>query len=280
MPLEFTDITDRLPRNTAHPSYSMRPSLGGLDILSEHYDAERVEWPYDPVARYIRQARFHMSKDWDPGPGITRGFGLMYHYRISPDGRIWRTQPELLNLWNSSNANSRVIAVCLDLGPGQQPTYEQLASLQRFNDWMCHERPDLPGIVQARVWGHGELRQFGNDTSCPGALGPFVKRYRETGQLVARPVPPAPPPPPVELGRQFPETGYSVKGAILRYFERNGDVAIFGYPISAEREERLGDGKSYTVQYFQRARLEKHPEIGQDVVQPGLIGAELLALKK
>jgi polysaccharide biosynthesis protein PslG len=34
----------------------------------------------------------------------------------------------------------------------------------------------------------------------------------------------------------------------------------FGYPISEEIAETLEDGKSYTVQYFERARFEWHPE--------------------
>jgi hypothetical protein len=35
---------------------------------------------------------------------------------------------------------------------------------------------------------------------------------------------------------------------------------VNGYPISDELEEKLADGKIYTVQYFERARFEFHPE--------------------
>jgi hypothetical protein len=279
-PPYIEDITLQLPRDPSHPQYRMRPSLAGLDLLAVHYDAEKVHWPYDPVERYKRQARFHMSKDWDPGPGISRGFGLMYHYRISPDGRIWRTQPELLNLWNANNANSRVLAVCVDLGPGQEPTYVQLVSMQAFADWICYHRPDLPRIVRRRVFGHGELTEFGNDTSCPGLAKRYVQRYRAGGVFaeIPRPVPGVPPIA-VDLGRRFAETGYSVANPILKYFDENGGVATFGYPISARRAEKLEDGKTYTVQYFQKARLELHPEIAPDAVLRGNIGVELLALR-
>jgi hypothetical protein len=282
MSVEFTDITEQLPRDPEHPSYELRTpeEMRRANILAVHYDAERADWPYDPVERYKRQARYHMSKDWNPGPGVARGFGLMYHYRISPDGRLWRTQPEALVTWNANNANDLVIAVCADLGQGQKPTYEQVQTLQKFLDAMCYERPDLPGIRQGSIWGHGELRQFRNDTSCPGLLGPYVQRYRATGKLEAAvPVPSEPPPPPIDMGRQFPQTGYSVANPILRFFDEHGGVGVFGYPCSARRIEKLEDGKQYQVQWFQKSRLEIHPEIGPDVVMPGNIGYELLKLK-
>jgi hypothetical protein len=72
----------------------------------------------------------------------------------------------------------------------------------------------------------------------------------------------------------FPQTGHSLKEAFLRYWLRNGDVRHLGYPISEEMPEILGDGKVYTVQYFERARLEWHPTEagGPKEVQLGLIG--------
>ena len=59
----------------------------------------------------------------------------------------------------------------------------------------------------------------------------------------------------------FPETGHSLHFAFLGYWERNGGLAQFGYPISEElREVSPTDGNEYTVQYFERARFEYHPE--------------------
>jgi hypothetical protein len=37
-------------------------------------------------------------------------------------------------------------------------------------------------------------------------------------------------------------------------------LALFGFPISEPFEERLEDGTTYRVQYFERARFEYHPE--------------------
>jgi hypothetical protein len=61
--------------------------------------------------------------------------------------------------------------------------------------------------------------------------------------------------------RYFPETGHSLSNAFLGYWDRNGGLAQFGYPMSEEvTEVSPTDGKQYTVQYFERARFEYHPE--------------------
>jgi WD40 repeat protein len=61
--------------------------------------------------------------------------------------------------------------------------------------------------------------------------------------------------------RTFPETGKTVRGTFLTYWQQHGGLAQQGYPISDELQERSAtDGKSYTVQYFERAIFELHPE--------------------
>jgi len=64
-----------------------------------------------------------------------------------------------------------------------------------------------------------------------------------------------------EKSRTFPETGKTVSGKFLEYWNRNGGLAQQGFPISDEMQERSQtDGKTYTVQYFERAVFEHHPE--------------------
>ena len=62
-------------------------------------------------------------------------------------------------------------------------------------------------------------------------------------------------------GRLFPETGHWVGGRFLDYWQRNGGLAQQGYPVSEEFTEVSDlNGKAYTVQYFERAVFEYHPE--------------------
>jgi len=61
--------------------------------------------------------------------------------------------------------------------------------------------------------------------------------------------------------RLFPETGKTVKGKFLSYWLEHGGLAQQGYPISEEMSEvSETNGKTYTVQYFERAIFEMHLE--------------------
>jgi hypothetical protein len=63
--------------------------------------------------------------------------------------------------------------------------------------------------------------------------------------------------------RFFPETKQTVRGGFWRYWQGNGGLAQQGFPISGELQEKSDlNGKSYTVQYFERAVFEWHPENG------------------
>jgi hypothetical protein len=61
--------------------------------------------------------------------------------------------------------------------------------------------------------------------------------------------------------RTFPQTGQTVCGPFLAYWDTHGGLAQQGYPISGEFQEVSDlDHTSYTVQYFERAVFEHHPE--------------------
>lgn len=72
----------------------------------------------------------------------------------------------------------------------------------------------------------------------------------------------------------FPETGNTVGGKLLEYWSNHGGLAIQGFPISQQMQERSDtDGKTYSVQYFERAVLELHPENSAPYdVLPALLG--------
>ena len=60
---------------------------------------------------------------------------------------------------------------------------------------------------------------------------------------------------------KFAETGKTIGGKFREYWEKNGGLAQQGYPISDEFQEKSDlDGKTYLVQYFERAVFEYHPE--------------------
>ncbi len=75
--------------------------------------------------------------------------------------------------------------------------------------------------------------------------------FQATSEIYAAATPPE---------RCFAETGKCARGPFLAYWEAHGGLALNGYPLTEERIEVLEDGKGYTVQYFERVRLEYHPE--------------------
>ncbi len=80
--------------------------------------------------------------------------------------------------------------------------------------------------------------------------------------------------------RYFDATGHSLGSvsSFKAYWEQHGGLAQFGYPKSEEFQEKNGeDGKTYTVQYFERARFEYHPELKDTpyIVELGLLGKQV-----
>lgn len=79
----------------------------------------------------------------------------------------------------------------------------------------------------------------------------------------------------------FPETGKQVCDYFLEYWQASGGLAKQGLPISEVfLETNPADGRTYQVQYFERARFEYHPENRPPYdVLLGLIGREQFRAK-
>lgn len=83
--------------------------------------------------------------------------------------------------------------------------------------------------------------------------------------------------------RFFAETGHTVSGLFLTYWNNNGGLRQQGFPITESYIETNDiDGKQYITQYFERARFEYHPEQTDPRYQVllGLVGTEIYARKQ
>jgi hypothetical protein len=113
-----------------------------------------------------------------------------------------------------------------------------------------------------------------------GRLGFSSLIHRRSG---AEPVlPNSDPTPPPPTCARFPETGYSTCAPFTAYWQRHGGLPVFGFPIANMRQEQnQTDGKLYDTQWFERERMEYHPENAgtpYDVLL-GLLGSEELQLR-
>lgn len=152
-------------------------------------------------------------------------------------------------------------------------------------------------ITEARMEGDRKVQYFERarfeyhpeNEKLPGFAGlPKADALRLVVQLTrlgasladARTFPPAEPPPADLAGvRYFPETRHRVGGAFLAFWDRYSGLTNFGYPLSEEVQEVSPlDGRTYTVQYFERGRLEYHPENAGSPFEVllGQLGTEML----
>lgn len=98
----------------------------------------------------------------------------------------------------------------------------------------------------------------------------------QLGQFGRRLHPLYPAVPDCGCGRFFPETGHNIAGDFQAFWEQNGGLATFGLPITDPVTETLEDGKRYTVQWFERARFESHPELaGSNSILLGQFGRQV-----
>jgi hypothetical protein len=72
--------------------------------------------------------------------------------------------------------------------------------------------------------------------------------------------------------RYFPETGHYLQSPFRTFWENNGGVKVFGYPIS---EEYVSAANGRVVQWFERARLELVTQNGLAWVEPAKLGSEI-----
>jgi hypothetical protein len=97
-------------------------------------------------------------------------------------------------------------------------------------------------------------------------------------ERASAPAEPAPAPAqPTANARCFEETGYCIDGRIREYWEQNGGLPVFGLPIGPQQSMNI-EGKTVQAQWFERNRLELHPENAPPYdVLLGRLGADRLA---
>lgn len=77
----------------------------------------------------------------------------------------------------------------------------------------------------------------------------------------------------------FPQTGHTVRGIFKQIWQRPNGLELFGYPKTGQFYERnAADNRYYLVQYFERVRMEYHPEFKGTPyeVEFGLLGTEAM----
>lgn len=257
-----------------------------------------------PVAVIEKVSAAGLS-DWQyQGPRAMQGpqeqivFGAMTELATSSSDTAWASAPDGTLLRYGGLTRSGDVP---SYPPAPNPAFTYLASgtPQCFANHHC-----LTSVFLTYWQQHGGLRQFGLPVTEPlleklddGRI--YTVQYTERARMEYHPE--NKDPYTVELGLlgdklakgrenetpfkpaakvvdfYFPQTGHNLEGAIADYWMKNGALPVFGLPISeAFMEKSPTDGKTYLVQYFERNRLEYHPENSdpQYKVLLGLLGVQ------
>ena len=183
--------------------------------------------------------------------------GNMLEPRIAwANGRIVAT-------WNDRSGAPARIYVMQNFGNGWRDRQAWTDGFKAFSPWIV-QGANTVAYVSFRNADTDQIH-FSIYTSNSGQPAP-------SASPAPTPVPsPAPPLPPTSNPAQpvtpslgstfFPETGHNLGGVFRNYWQTNGGLALFGLPLTEEFvETNPDDSKPYTVQYFERARFEYHPE--------------------
>lgn len=210
--------------------------------LVVHYSGPPVTNRADTLAVLQAEARYHVGKSWaGEGQPPVYGDGLMYHVAIGDDGARYLCRDLDTVLWHCGAwpQNALALSVHLPIGGDQRATRAQRDSLIGLID----EWRSATGTPLSEVWGHQELQP----TSCPGTLMADVVHPYRNDSIKEDTI--------KSNGQWFNETGHYVGGAFWQFWRERGGLPIFGYPLSGEVRE-----DDRTVQYFERAVFEWHPE--------------------
>ncbi len=166
---------------------------------------------------------------------------------------LWATNPATVPIWT----NSAQATVYDSWGDSRQVT----ASGGKFDLTLG---PDP-------VYLHHEPGQPQTQPTTPPAqpttqpTTPPTQPTTPPTQPTPPPIRPTPPPirptpmPPTGGDECFDATGYCISERIRQYWHQNGGLPVFGYPISPQHKATI-EGQIYEVQWFERNRLELHPE--------------------
>jgi len=244
-----------------------------------HYDGN--PFPFDGVAwhPYSPQALTSVQSVRD-AINVMRASG-------DASNKIWVTE-------TSVEGRPNLPGVC-GVSPGEQ---YQADYLQEFFTQMVYafqgdvaavfwfKYEDFSDSSGYQPWGLVRLEADNQNRYLPGGKVAYYKAAYRVYLSISGPPSPvdrAAPPATINLTNNlyFPETGHHLTGPFLRYWQATGGLALFGFPITEQFEEKnLNDGKIYTVQYFERERFELHPEAKGTAyeVQLGLLGSNLLTI--
>ncbi len=278
-----SDSTLRAPSRTLDETLALQTKYGGTVRYDEAAQAA--------VLDYVADGQKHQL--WfDNARSLGAKFALMQ--RLGLRGfAAWRMGHDGAEMWPPIAALAQSQAASLQFPQTGQAVqgpfrrfWERNGGLPIFGYPISDEldEPSDAGGSQTLKVQYFERAKFEHHPELPAGqdvLLTLLGRMAVAGREAETPFQPIAAPPQSAAVRFFPETSHSLHFGFKDYWEKKGGLAVYGFPLSEEFSEvNRDDGKTYTVQYFERARFEFHPELppGSQVLL-GLLGKQALASK-
>lgn len=151
---KIIDLTSKLPWQKSNGKMDKKT----IDTVVVHHDGEHRPAVYNSIARYKKEANYHINKGWGH---------ISYHYIIDNVGDIFRCIPENEVAYHCGNLaiNCKSIAVKFDGNfEIQELTKEQIEAYKWLMFLLTRLRTDLPKIIRSSIKGHYQIKA----TACPG----------------------------------------------------------------------------------------------------------------
>lgn len=133
--------------------------------------------------------------------------------------------------------------------------------------------PHLPSPLIGG-WQSVAIHQY-SDSGWIGSMKVDQDLFIGTDEMFRQFIGAPPPSPSPSPDYTPPGAKFSLIGGFKDFYLAEPKAAqYFGLPITGEIAEKLDDGNTYTVQYFERARFEWHQELPGKPVLLGLVGRE------
>ena len=242
-----------------------------VDIVWSQSGAQDIQFP--TADANVRVWRLDGSQQDDSASGG----GVRLH--VSNDPQLVERDGQALAP-NGSSSCRYFAETHQSLCDGFLDFWEQYGGLMAFGYPISGELQErrsnraVPGAHEVRVSPGSGRHCLGGDGRIDGTCHYRRTRTRPAFQRVADPH---------DAGcNYYAETGQTLCRGFKAYWEQHGGLWMFGYPISQELQERNPDtGEIYTVQYFERARFEWHPENAGTPYEVllGRLGAQLYAAR-
>ncbi len=176
-------------------------------------------------------------------------------------GRTLSDEHHFLSYWQNHGGLAQfgypITAEIVEMNPADQKVY----IVQWFERNRFEYHPDLAGTPYEVLLGLlGNQLTTERRAAHEGALNRFDNAHYPGGSY-------------------FDLTGHNLRNSFKQYWEANGGLSIYGYPITEEfLETSKTDGNTYVTQWFERARFEYHPEFkgSQYEVLLGLLGNDVV----